>query len=269
VRLVYLEDDQPDWHDFTGVCVVMAWSYPKVIDQFLAALEGIKAAGVPLVNGQATVQKNFDKAYLDDLAALGVPVPRTLTLASADPAAIIASFDRLGCDDVVIKPAIGGGAWRQVRLKRGEAVPDAEELPPASTLVQPFLSGVPKLGELSVLAFDGQVSHALSKVPVAGDYRTQGFYGAVETSIAVPASAHAVIEQTLHAWHALTGESLTYARFDLVPADDSTDTIAEVTNWLVMELEVIEPYLYLGNRPDSSEAGAADFATALVKALRS
>jgi hypothetical protein len=266
-EMVFIEDSGTDWSRFFGVCAVMSWGYPRVIAEFQATLASIAASGVPMINGPATVQCNLDKAYLDELGDLGVPVPRTVTIAKADAASIAAAFDALGCDDVVIKPQIGGGAWRQVRLKRGDPIPDADQLPLEAALVQPFLTGVPKLGELSVLTFGGAVSHALSKVPVPGDYRTQGMYGAIETSIAVPASAIAVIDQTLHAWQALTGETPAYARFDLVPADDRADTISEVTDWLVMELEVIEPYLYLGNRPDSSKAGADAFAAALIDAL--
>jgi hypothetical protein len=265
---VFLEDREPDWSAFAAVCVVMAWGYPRVIDRFNEVLDGIIAAEVLMVNGPVTVRRNLDKGYLEELAGLGVPVPRTLTLAKADASTIPAAFDALGCDDLVIKPSIGGGAWRQVRLKRGEPIPPADELPPDAALVQPFLTGVPKLGELSVLTFGGQVSHALSKVPAAGDYRTQGYYGAIETGIAIPASARAVIDQTLHAWQALTGEAPVYARFDLVPADGTADSLLAVTDWLVMELEVIEPYLYLANRPDGAEAGARAFAQALTDAIK-
>ena len=65
----------------------------------------------------------------------------------------------------------------------------ASVLPPAAALIQPFLPAVTEEGELSLLYFGGRFSHALIKRPKAGDYRTQGQHGAVETGIDAPQGA--------------------------------------------------------------------------------
>ena len=72
--------------------------------------------------------------------------------------------------------------------------------------------------------------------------------------LAVP-GALALARQVLDA----IGAPLLYARIDLVPGADG--------RWLLMEAELIEPDLYLGQAPDAG-AAFADAARALLAASR-
>ena len=87
-----------------------------------------------------------------------------------------------------MKPLVGGGAWRQALIKKGEALPDADDLPLGACLIQPFLPGVPEEGEYSMIFFGGRFSHALNKRPKSGDYRVQSLYGATSRAKARSAS---------------------------------------------------------------------------------
>ena len=106
-------------------------------------------------------------------------------------------------------------------------------------------------GELSLIYFGGRFSHALRKVPAAGDFRVQVQHGGANTAIAASADARAAAERVL----AAARRPLTYARVDLIRAADG--------QLRLMELEAIEPDLFLDMSPD---CGAA-FAQAMVRAM--
>jgi glutathione synthase/RimK-type ligase-like ATP-grasp enzyme len=253
---VFWQDERTQWGQYAAVLPLMAWNYPQHVDVFMARLAEIDKAGVILINDGDTLRGNMDKSYLARLSHLGAPVPKTLSVEHCSGDVILASFDELASEEIIIKPRIGAGAWRQARLKRGDVVPSSDLLPPAGALIQPFLSSVTQEGEMSLLYFGGLFSHALMKRPKAGDYRTQGQYGALETGITPPDEALTAAQAVLALAPA---QPLTYARVDLVkgPSDD----------WLLMELELIEPWLYLAYDGHGGKLGAKLFAQALNSAL--
>jgi glutathione synthase/RimK-type ligase-like ATP-grasp enzyme len=249
---VFWQDEGTDWTQYHAIMPLLAWNYPQQVDLLLARFAEIEAVGGLLLNDPKVLRGNMDKGYLAELADRGAPVPPTLSVDVCTPDAILGSFDHFGTDEIIIKPRIGAGAWRQARLKRGDAVPSADVLPPAAALIQPFLPAVTDEGELSLLYFGGRFSHALIKRPKSGDYRTQGQYGAIETGICVPADALTAAEEVLAT---AQGAPFTYARVDLVrgPYD----------KWLLMELELVEPWLYLSHDGQGGRQGAALLAKAI------
>lgn len=253
---VFWQDSGQDWSRFHAVLPLLAWNYPQQVDVFLARINEIEAAGALLLNSPTIVRANMDKGYLVKLSERGAPVPSTVNVDILTPDLIAGCFDRLGADEIIIKPRIGAGAWRQVRMKRNDTMPPPDLLPPGAALIQPFLPSVTNEGELSLLYFGGVFSHALIKKPKSGDYRTQGQFGALETGIAAPAgaltAAQAVLDQA-------DGAPFTYARVDLVRGPDG--------DWLLMELELIEPWLYLAHDGHDGRHGARLLAEAIAARL--
>jgi glutathione synthase/RimK-type ligase-like ATP-grasp enzyme len=256
IEPIFWQDDGTDWSRFSAVLPLLAWNYPQATETFLKRLDEIEAAGTFLFNDGDVIRANMDKGYLAELARRGAPVPPTLAVEACSPEVILASFDTLNADEIIIKPRIGAGAWRQARLKRGEPVPSVDVLPPAAALIQPFLPAVTEEGELSLLYFGGRFSHALIKRPKAGDYRTQGQHGAVETGIDATQGALEAAEAVLAK---ADGTPLTYARVDLVRGAEG--------QWLLMELELIEPWLYLALDRQDGKHGAKLFAQAVLERL--
>jgi glutathione synthase/RimK-type ligase-like ATP-grasp enzyme len=256
IEPVFWQDGGTNWTRFCAVMPLLAWNYPKQVDVFLARLDDIEAAGVLLLNDGATLRANMDKGYLADLSARGAPVPKTLAVQACTPDIILSSFDFLDAQEIIIKPRIGAGAWRQARLKRGEAVPSADILPPGAALIQPFLPAVESEGEMSLLYFGGAFSHALIKKPKGGDYRTQGQFGAIESPIAAPQDA---LEAASAVLAKADGAPFTYARVDLVRGPER--------GWLLMELELIEPWLYFLQDGSGGTHGAKLLAQAISAAI--
>ncbi len=250
LKEVIWDDPGFDPAKFAAVVIGTCWDYMEKPNAFLARLRDI-AAVRPLLNPVETVRWNSDKAYLKDLAGRGVATIDTVWADRADETAIGSAFEALGVDDIVIKPRIGASAWRQARLRKGDPLPAATALPPGACLIQPFLKAAESEGELTLLFFDRIFSHGLVKTPKAGDYRTQSMYGASEAKADPPADALAVAQAALEA----VDGPLLYARVDLMRGPDRS--------WKVMELELIEPYLY----PEQGEFTGAHFAAALDRLL--
>lgn len=219
----------------------MVWGYHLVADRWAAFLESWPA-DMPIVNPAAVLRWNTDKLYLADLERAGVPAVPTIFADLADEAALAQARERFGADELVVKPRVSGGAWRTERVGPGAPAPG---LPDA--MIQPFLPAVAGEGELSVFLLGGAYSHAMRKVAARGDFRVQREHGGLFTPIARP---DAEMLATARAAFAAAPEAPAYARCDLIRRADG--------RLAVMELELIEPDLYLDLVPEAEDAfGAA------------
>lgn len=257
VEIVRWRDASARAEEFDAYLPLFVWDYFEGNER--AFLQEMKTAShlTQVLNDYETLKWNADKSYLDDLARAGAPVIRTLQVSRVTEREIQAAFEELNTDTLVIKPKVGGGAWRQVLYKRGEPFPDVSKLPPAEALVQPFLPGVVEEGEYSLLYFDGEFSHGLVKRPQSGDYRVQSFFGGSEETITPSAAELASARSVLAAVDSVP----LYARVDLVRGLDG--------ELKLIELEMIEPYLYLPHTDgeDGDNVGAKTLAAALRRRL--
>ncbi|MFO0934321.1 MAG: hypothetical protein U1E39_16665 [Planctomycetota bacterium] len=249
-------DREARWPRFDGVLLRSPWDYFLASPAFLAVLDGLARAGVRCWNDPALVRWNADKRYLRALEARGVATVPTLWFdAPPAPAELAARVAAAGWDEVVAKPTVSAGAWRTLRLARADlAATSLPALPPsggAGWMVQPFLPEVVADGELSFVFVDGTFSHAVRKEAKAGDFRVQWTHGGRETPVE---ASPALVAQAAAALAAAPDAGL-YARVDGVVRGGRL--------WL-MELELIEPYLYLGHAPTA----AARLAAALARRLR-
>lgn len=229
MQLVDLDwaDRSIDWSQYAAAIIGTTWDYWDHHDQFIATLKQIEQT-THLFNTAELVQWNSHKGYLRELAEKGARLIPTLWIDRIDDAAFASAFKQLGSDDLVFKRQVGAGADGQFRLAPDDALPDM----PHPMMVQPFLSKIQEEGEYSFIFIDGAFCHALLKTAKSGDYRIQSTYGGTETPIAPTeedlGDARAVL-QTLK-------DTPLYARVDMLRGDDG--------RLLLMELELIEPYLY-------------------------
>ena len=247
MEIVQWDGDGIDWPRFEAAITSITWDYAERPEAFLARLGEI-AGRTRLINSLEVIRWNMRKTYLKDLAERGAQLVPTHWVERATPEAAEAAFAAFGVDRIVIKPVVGAGAWRQVLLRRGEAWPDAEALPPHEAMIQPFLPAIQDEGEYSFLFFNGQFSHAVVKTPKQGDYRIQmSFGGSAEPYLPSAddlADARAVLDSV--------PEELFHARVDMVRAEDGS--------LLLMELELIEPYLFIDDAPEFVHAFAEGYA---------
>ncbi len=252
VQAVPWDCERTGWAAFDAVVLRSTWDYQHRPDRFLAVVADIESSGVPLFNSGDLVRWNLRKTYLQDLAAGGIPIVPTLFLDRFRPEGTDDLFARLESDEIVLKPLISASADGTFRLRAGtwrvqEAVLTAE-LNGKAVLAQPFVRAVPDGGEFSLIYFDGMFSHAVRKTPAPGDFRVQEEHGAEIASI-VPTEK--MLQAGGMAMDAVPEVPL-YARVDLVPANDAGGY------WL-MELELIEPSLYLRMDPEAPRRFADAF----------
>jgi len=230
------------------VLPLLSWGYHLRADEWFSRLDVLEAAGARLANPAAVLRWNTTKTYLAELAAKGAPVVPTHAVDRLTMEALDHARDVFGVDVLVTKPQISGGSQDTVKLRHADGLTGCTTGP---ALIQPFLPAVGEEGELSLFYFDGVFSHAVTKVAAAGDFRVQPQFGGQVTGVAPEPEALHAAEMVLKA----VDRPLTYARVDLIRGLDGTPQL--------MELEVIEPDLFLGHAHD----GGAAFAAAVVGAL--
>ncbi|HKR77010.1 MAG TPA: hypothetical protein VJR95_10105 [Rhodanobacter sp.] len=247
-------DPGVDWARHDAVLVRTIWDYFEHYDAFLAWLDRLEHAGVPVINPVALMRWNSDKRYLLQLESLGVPTIPTRLAPREGLHETLATFRGR---EVVVKPVVSGGAWRTVRGTVGDAAFDlsVSELPPGDYLLQPFVQAIVDDGEWSLLFFDGEFSHAVIKRPATGDYRVQSQYGGRTDAIEPDATTLAAARHVLATCAALGHGDAGYARVDGVVEDGQ---------FLLMEVELIEPFLFLAGRPDAAERCARSIAARLA-----
>ncbi|GAA0887666.1 ATP-grasp domain-containing protein [Rhodanobacter soli] len=250
-------DPAVDWAAFDAVLIRTIWDYFKHHAAFLDWLDRLDALGIPTINDSALLRWNSDKRYLLELAQHGVAIiPTRLASAAALPDVLAAMPGQA----VVIKPSISGGAWHTLRGTAGDAAfADAvAQLPrDCDYLVQPFVPEIVSDGEWSLLYFAGEFSHAVLKRPAAGDYRVQGEHGGSAEPAQPDAATLAAADRALAAVAALGHGNHAYMRVDGVVSGG---------RFLVMELELIEPFLHLAAHPAAAERLAQDVAARLSPA---
>jgi glutathione synthase/RimK-type ligase-like ATP-grasp enzyme len=243
--------DPIDWTRFGAVMVNCAWDYQDRHEDFLATLDQIAALGIPVFNDPATVRWNIRKTYLREFEARGVPVIPTLWPEAPNRDDIVHAMSAFGMDDVVLKRQVGGGARAQVRYTRAN-MPVSGLVMDRPGMIQPFIASIATEGEYSFLFVDGDFSHALLKRAKPGDYRIQEAYGGASQAIDPTPADRATAQNVLTA---LDTPPL-YARVDMVRGAGG--------ELLLMELEVIEPFLF---PKDGPQIGAM-LGAALAKRLR-
>ena len=246
LHAVSWDDRDTDWARFDAVVIGTTWDYWDREQEFLDTLDGIENQ-TRLFNSARMVRWNARKTYLKDLEARGAKLIPTLWPDAPTAEDIHTAFDTLGSDDLVIKRQVGAGAKDQVRLRRGDTIPTFTR----PMMVQPFQPAIQTEGEYSFLFFGGDFSHALVKNAAHGDYRIQSMYGGRETAI-TPSDADA---EAAHAIISALDETPLYGRVDMVRGPGG--------GLLLMELELIEPYLYPEQGPNMGRA----FAHALMERL--
>lgn len=232
-----------DWSSYSAVVIRSTWDYWKVPDRFLSTLENIT---VPLFNDAKTVRWNYDKSYLEEFEDMALP-------SHFHPGGEIASAlleqyaHRYGA--LVVKPTVGLGGFDVVIWHPGEHRPrhlDSER----QWMIQPLADSIYERGELSLMYFQGEFSHAVQKLAGQGEFRIHEHFGGRNQSVEPDSGALDLGRRVV----ARLPQVLLYLRVDLVHYDGQ---------WRLMEVEAIEPSLFLAYHPDAPRKFAAAIAQRL------
>ncbi|MGW3723947.1 ATP-grasp domain-containing protein [Streptomyces sp. NPDC000851] len=241
---VAVEWDAPhvDWAGFDLTVIRSTWDYSWRAAEFVAWAQACGKA-TRLANPADVVRWNTDKRYLGELAAAGVPTVPTRYIAPGAPA------DLPDDHEYVVKPTSGAGARFAARYtpdQRETAVRQLARMHAEgfTAMVQPYVKGIDTTGERALQFFGGRLLHASRKGAVLAPDTPYDERKVAHPGLEVwqPTDAElAVAERALAA--VPDAPELLYARVDLVDGEDGEPR--------VMELELVEPNLFLSLHPRS------------------
>jgi glutathione synthase/RimK-type ligase-like ATP-grasp enzyme len=239
VELVAWDGPEQDWARF-ALCVIRStWNYVGAHEAFCVWADRV-ARATTLWNPPAIVHANTHKSYLRALATRDIPIVPTAWVPAGARPSLRDLLDARGWDDVVVKPQVGAGSYGCERFRRDHLGPgeaflarwaDAHDM-----MVQPFVPGIEEDGERACVFVDGEFTHAVRKrLRLAGDVE--------EASEALPLAddERALAERVLRPWWS----ELLYGRVDLCRDAEGRA--------MVMEVELVEPSLYLLQCPHALE----------------
>ncbi|TNM68925.1 hypothetical protein FHN55_05665 [Streptomyces sp. NP160] len=245
------DDAAVDWAGLDLAVVRSTWDYAPRREEFLGWAARASAA-TRLLNPLPLLEWSTDKHYLAELEAVGLPVvPSAFVEVGAAP-----GHPYLGVEHVV-KPAVSAGSRDTLRLgphetDRSLAHVAAVHAGGRSVLVQPYLAAVDDVGETALVFLDGELHHAMRKAALlpAGGGLVEGLFAQEEMAPREPSPAEvevgrAVVAEATRRARAAGAQAPLYARVDLLPGDDGAPR--------VLELELVEPSLFLDHVPGSAE----------------
>jgi glutathione synthase/RimK-type ligase-like ATP-grasp enzyme len=242
---VVWDDTTVDWSAYDAIVIRSTWGYHERLPEFIQWLDHLKQLKAKVWNPVKLMKWNADKRYLLDLEDKGVPIVPTFWIYPEEqPPYLDAILETQGWLEAVVKPAISGGAYLTERFSMENAAEKQDTLhqilQTGPAMVQPYLAEIETDGEYSFIYFGGEYHFTIQKRPKSGDFRVQLEFGG---SIDVINPGPELIEQANKVMRSLEYPTL-YARVDGVIVDG---------RFLLMELELIEPYLSLEHYPGSAD----------------
>jgi hypothetical protein len=243
------DDPAIDWGAYDRVVVRSVWDYSSRIEEFLGWCAAVGAER--LRNTPELVAFDSDKRYLGEL---GVRIAPTTFVGPGDPLPTLEG-------EVVVKPNVSAGARSTGRFappRHAEALALIERIRESgrTAIVQGYLEDVDRNGETALVFIAGELSHVLGKRPVL---RAQGeapltddphgpaavmFDDDLVVAGEADPAQHEFAAEVMAAVTERFGTPL-YARVDIAADADGRPVL--------MELEAIEPNLYLATAPGAAE----------------
>ena len=253
-QVVIWSDPAIDWSSFSCLLIKSTWDYFDYYEEFKQWIAAMRKLGIPVLNSLDTVEWNSSKRYLLEVSAKGFPVISGFILEKGMQVSLSTIQAKISSEVKVVKPLVSGGAKNTLKITTTDWQKHQSQVQSLvneeSYLVQPFVKEVEEVGEYSLIFFNGSFSHAVLKSPAKHDFRVQHYFGGTIEQI-IPSSKMLKSAQDLVGNFA--ADTL-YARVDGVQCNDE---------FYLMELELIEPYLFL----DISEEALSNYKKAIAARL--
>jgi glutathione synthase/RimK-type ligase-like ATP-grasp enzyme len=236
-------DSKTDWSRFDCLVIRSCWDYHLRVEEFLQWLDLLEEQNVTVWNPIEVIRWNHKKTYLRELAEKGIDTIPTVWLEKNSPADLFTILEENNWEKIVIKPIIGASAHNVTLADRGNAaemqIKLDEMLKHSEVMIQPFIKEIQTGGELSIMFIGGEYSHTVRKMPKEKDFRSN-YFG---VSVKRIEPSEKTLQQAKKVYE-MIDTPLLYARVDGIDVGN---------NLLLMEFELIEPYLFFEHFPESGE----------------
>ncbi len=243
------------WKQFDAVFIRSCWDYHVRHDEFFRWIDTIVGEGVAVFNSPEILRKNYHKGYLKELVAEGIAVAPTVWLNKESPTNLQTILQEQDWQRAVVKPTISANAESTWLTSTNDPAGDQQQLESMldkhpEIMVQKYIEQITTRGEWSFIFFECEFSHAVIKHPKEGDFRIQEHLGGGCNSKRPPNNLLAQAQKVIESMD----EKCVYARVDGIEVENQL---------LLMELELIEPALYLDKHPKAPSR----FAEAIVSTV--
>jgi glutathione synthase/RimK-type ligase-like ATP-grasp enzyme len=233
---------------YDAVVLRSTWDYHHRLADFLAWIDRLGDMGARLWNPPDVLRWNTDKRYLARVSHPHLSPPPTVIVDRGSRVTLAALLDDHGWDEMVMKPTVSADGFSTERTSRERAAIDQPMLDAMlargdDVMLQALVPEIRTNGEWSLMFFGGAFSHAVRKQPREGEFRVQERLGGTIEPFVPPAELieHARDLLERHAPGCL------YARVDVVETR---------TRFVLMEIELVEPSLFLEHHPPAAMAFA-------------
>jgi glutathione synthase/RimK-type ligase-like ATP-grasp enzyme len=228
-----------NWSQFDAVLVYSTWDYYENHSKFIKVLNKIENQGVKVYNPPSIIEWNSCKTYLKDLKNLGLNTIDSVFISASELDNLRTLVVDNGWDECVIKPQIstsGHGTYR-FNLSTLEEIRSLLKDSREDFIVQPFAEEVVTEGEWSFVFFDNEYLHCILKKPNEGEFLVQkGTKIIVQPQEWMIQEAKKIVKTI--------NMPVLQMRVDVIRQKDSLK---------IMEVEMIEPSLYLRYFPQSEK----------------
>lgn len=240
-------DTTIDWRQFDAVIIRTTWNYHQHPVEFKAWLTQMEEQGVRLYNPAPTLLWNMRKTYLRQLSDMGILIIPTVWASQTEPQDLKSVLGAQGWTEALLKPVFGAGS-KGIKVINIHAVDEAQAtldqmLTLGEVMIQPIIKEV-RNGELSMVYFNHEYSHTIRKTPQGDDVLLDSskpnatqIDDAPEFAVEIGLN---ILEQTQKL---METDPFLYARVDGVIVDGE---------FLLMELELLEPHLFLNLAGDDA-----------------
>ncbi|SDQ73280.1 ATP-grasp domain-containing protein [Flagellimonas zhangzhouensis] len=235
------DDPNFDWSSTKYALFRTTWDY---FDRFKEFSEWLEKASkqTQFINSKELIHWNIDKHYLQDLSYARVTIPKTVFIEKGSEISLAEAIEnaksrhRFTTDIYILKPCVSGAARHTYKIKSDE-ISKHEVIFQAlvkeeAMMLQEFQYHIVSEGEISMMVFNGEFTHAVLKIAKKGDFRVQDDFGGTVHNYTPDETQIAFAQKVVHA----APELPIYARVDIFKDNDG--------NWALAELEIFEPELW-------------------------
>lgn len=256
IEAVAVDWTQPVPDDVDALWLRTPWDYHRQLPRFLNWVASTEP--LPMWNSREVVRWNSHKRYVGELYRAGLPVVPTRIY---EPEHALDESELAGWlqgQPVVVKPAVSAGSYKTARYDcwNEAASGHARELhAEEAVMIQPYFANIEKHGERSLIFLDGKYSHAVRRhLPLLEGPEVDYLMQPVEATQTELEAARRILAY-------LPFPDLLYARVDLIPDPEGMPVL--------LELELIEPQLFLREHPEGAQLLARALARRLAHLQRS
>jgi len=258
LELAAWDDKQVPWERYAAIILRSTWDYHQHVNEFNKWLKHLEDVQARVFNPLPMLRWNMDKTYLEQLSKADVPILPTEWLPRGAFASLEKTLARMAWPQAIVKPTIGAGGDDTWLVTLDEAEKDQARfedlLTRSGVMVQLFAPQILQ-GEWSFFYFNGVYSHAVLKFPAPGQFLVHEHRGGSAHGVQPPAALIRQASAILRLACKLNKAVPLYARID---------GFVTTGQLVLMELELIEPALYLEYADDYAVERAADAIASVV-----